>query len=276
MNRSLRGVGTGSALILLLLLAGAVSADRAPCATPETQGISVTTEVVCVGTVSNSVNLGWSISSGTLDGTLAAGETQSSMGYSEETMAVNGYTHYTKDFSVDTAGQNLIGNNIKSTRQVVFSAQLGGDGTGRMTSSEDIFLDGCGSSANAAEAYLCPFSVSGSSGVAPAYCNIVKAGSYVDVSEVSLVTTASARGVTQNADVPVALGYAIRAQGLTPTDPSSAAIGSISAYAAAHLMGGRGTTGQAGDLQYSEKTTASGIIPLFDKSFAYQSGSVRV
>lgn len=260
-------------LILLLTWGGSVMADNLPGQTPETQGITTTTVVECVGTVTNNVDLVWTTSSGPIDNIPAIGGSQVTVGYTESTVAVDGFIRYVKDFSVDTADKTVIGSNLKTNRQIQYISAGNG---GRMTSTETFLLDSMGTYTPGEDAMLCPFGATDGGGV-PAFCNIVTAGSSLDVDQVSVVTEGSVRAITANADTPAGLTYNIRAQGIPAPDGLGYASGSISAFVRAHIQEGRGTgTDKAADLQYQEVTTANGMISLFEKIIAYQSGMRRI
>ena len=119
---------------------------------------------------------------------------------------------------------------------------------------------------------FCPFGAEGS-GVIPAFCNIIEAGSHVDTEYISLVTQASSRTIMASGDTPVALNYHINAHGINTENGVVPAKGFVSAYMRVHLQGGRGENlTRASDLQYHESTSVSGSINSFVKDIIYQSG----
>jgi hypothetical protein len=258
--------------VVCLALCGPAAADRPVNQTPETQGIVTSTSIECVGTVTNTASLTWTVSTGAVNSApLGEQGATATTSYSENTMAVDGYVRYVRDFGVDTSNQVANTNNVESTRIIEFDAAADGNPVGRMISSEDILIDTAGNPASTAENMICPFGSSSSSSI-PAFCNIVQAGSDMDVTSVSVATEASSRTVAASADIPVALSYHIKATGLA----GNPAEGSISAYIRSHIMEGRGDSlNKAGDLIYKEQSTASGEITLFDKLMEYQSGMRR-
>ncbi len=259
--------------MVCLAICGPVAADRPVNQTPETQGIVTSTAIECVGTVTNTASMVWTVSTEAVNGApLSESEAIATTSYSENTMAVDGYVRYVKEFGVDTSNQVANTNNVESSRIIEFDAAADGNPMGRMISSEDILIDTAGNPASTAANMICPFGSSSSSSI-PAFCNIVQAGSDMDVTSVSVATQASSRTVAASADIPVALSYHIKATGLG----GNPAEGSISAYIRSHIMEGRGdTTDKSGDLSFEERTTASGEITLFDKLMEYQSGMRRV
>jgi hypothetical protein len=259
--------------VVCLAICGPVAADRPVNQTPETQGFVTSTAIECVGTVTNTASLTWTVSTEAVNGApLSESEAIATTSYNENTMATNGYVSYVKEFSADTSNQVANTNNVQSSRIIEFDAAADGNPMGRMISSEDILIDTAGNPASTAANMICPFGSSSSSSI-PAFCNIIQAGSDMDVTSVSVATEASSRTVAASADIPVALSYHIKATGLG----GNPAEGSISAYIRSHIMEGRGgTADKAEDMSFEEKSSASGEITLFDKLMEYQSGMRRV
>jgi hypothetical protein len=283
------------AAAMLIALTGCAMADIPVNATPETKGITVTTNINAQGTVTASDSLSWQQSSDALNAppllggntsTGAAGEVQYSAGYTEQTLAVQGVTSYTKATAIDTGNKIADKQNIAATKIVTFIAA---NEQGRMTSTEDILIDGAGNTTTSADKILCPFG-NQASGYFPPFCNVVMTGSKVDVSLASFATSASERFVAATADVPVVQAYSISLKGVTSSEGSADAIGSASAFMTAHLQDGRMvpyTADEEGaitswkavkseDISYSNTVSASGIIKAFSQSYTYQSGIRRI
>ncbi|MDD1719703.1 MAG: hypothetical protein LUQ25_06560 [Methanoregulaceae archaeon] len=309
--------------LTLMVLAGTAIADIPVNATPETKGITVATSVSAQGTVTASDSLTWQQSSDALNappllpggaapvpedfvefpwilptdrwfnapediaeyGENAAGEVQYTAGYTESTMAVQGVTSYVKTTAVDTANKIADKNNIAANRIVTFIAA---NEQGRMTSSEDILVDGAGAITTSADKILCPFGTAAGP-FFPPFCNVVMTGSKVDVSLASVSTSASERFVAATADVPVVQAYSISGKGVTSSEGSADAIGSMSAFMTAHLQDGRtliispedlhdiaARPVKSEDISFSNSASASGIIKAFGQSYTYQSGIRRV
>jgi hypothetical protein len=313
-------------VLVIVAITGCAMADIPVNATPETKGISVTTNINTQGTVTASESLSWQQSSDALNappllgggaapvpedyaywpyiqptdrwfnapesipyyGENQAGEVQYTAGYTEATMAVQGVTSYTKTTAVDTGNKIADKNNIAANKIVTFIAA---NEQGRMTSSEDILVDGAGNITTAADKILCPFGTAAGP-FFPPFCNVVMAGSKVDVSLASVSTSASERFVSATADVPVAQAYSISLKGVTSSEGSADAIGSASAFLTAHLQDGRvldispldqglpfdylGRPVKSEDISYSNTASASGIIKAFAQSYTYQSGIRRI
>jgi hypothetical protein len=212
---------------------------------------------------------------------------QYTAGYSEATLAVQGVTSYTKTTAIDTANKIADKNNIAANKIVTFIAA---NEQGRMTSSEDILVDGAGADTTAADKILCPFGTAAGP-FFPPFCNVVMTGSKVDVSLASVSTSASERFVSATADVPVVQAYSISGKGVTSSEGSADAAGSMSAFMNAHLQDGRMLDSsalfadivsdaykpvKAEDVSYVNSASASGIIKAFSQSYTYQSGIRRV
>jgi hypothetical protein len=200
---------------------------------------------------------------------LGAGTVQYTAGYNDNLMAVNGQTTFVKSMQISTANTIADQSNIKANTNLQF---IGIDG-GRATRSEDILIDGAGMATGTAGSILCPFA-SATSDVIPPFCNIVQAGSSIDTSLTSVVTSANTRFIGTDSTFPVVLNYNIAAKGITLSDgTSSPMIGSVSAFVKAHVQEARNSSAtKSEDLVYSETSSASGLINSFAKSISYQSG----
>ena len=212
------------------------------------------------------------------------GQEQFTNGYNEHTSAVSGQTDYTKSSAISTADQIPTGDNYKTSKQIAF---VGAD-AGRMTSSEDLLIDGAGTFSPLANCAACPFAQTTPPTIWPEFCNIAQMGSSVDMASVSLATQASDRFVSDTCSVPVVANYNINVHGV-----SGVAIGSVNSYLKTHIQEGRMEyvndsrysdqqyldpiyiyrPGKYEDVSYSETSTASGLITQFGKNIQYQSGT---
>jgi hypothetical protein len=136
-------------------------------------------------------------------------------------------------------------------------------------------------------------------GIIPAFCNIEQAGSAFDTTLTSTVTSADTRFVGTDATIPIVLNYNINSEGITAGNQSSPMIGSVSAYLKVHDQEARNESTINGylvpeislfpysyldgsnpqkseDLDYSEMSTASGLISKFSKSMSYSSQASAV
>jgi hypothetical protein len=148
-------------------------------------------------------------------------------------------------------------------------------------------LDGAGNTTTASDRMLCPFSAI-TTDVIPAYCNIVQTGNTYDLTVGSVTSTMSERFVSSDATNPVQVDQVFSVKPYGTTEGSIPAIGSTSAYIKAHIQESRGynnvtvrgglgvtvpsTPLKVEDLQYSETSSASGVIQQFNKVINYQSG----
>jgi|WetSurMetagenome_2_1015567.scaffolds.fasta_scaffold251074_1 hypothetical protein len=233
------------------------------------------------------------------------GEVQYTVVHTENTQALNGAsTSYEKTSTIDTQNRGPGQNNVQVSRNIQFSGGV----DGRITSQEKLVVDGAGTFGKGEDSVLCPLSSFGGTHVIPPlesdpdgefmiveedyippFCNIVQAASNLDMSAVSLVTSAAERHVAATSDYPVTLGYSIRAIGVD-NGPAS---GTITASMNVHTQDGRmqflgnvplepvgsidiyqGSLGS--EMTYVETTTATGLIREFAKSMDYQSGVARI
>ncbi|MBP1929013.1 hypothetical protein J2741_001560 [Methanolinea mesophila] len=264
-------------------------ADTGVPQVPETQGFSTSTTMSAIGTVTETdsvVNIIANCGHETLPyplGLLVRDHAEYTSTYTESTIADQGLVTYAKSMTTDTAGvptPNLF--NVETDKVVEF---IGSD-TGRMTSDENTVLDGAGISFLDSEILICPFA-SGTNNVNPAFCNIVQEGSSVDLTLGSLTTGTQQRYIMKKAsgdgdpDLPVSdpgveSDYSIKLTGFGDIP----AMGSAEASIDVHAQEGRIHLSfpvpgihdpKAEDLVYSETTTASGDISLFQKVMSYNS-----
>lgn len=297
-------------LALAILVVGMAMAEDPIPAVPETQGISTSTAVVCLGTVTETQSVTWTTSTADIrdnppldpwynafvgvetEGAIlfawenSTPERVSTTSYSDTILADNGYVELNKLSTADTGNKQANQNNLKTQKQLDFVSFA--DSMGRATTAESLLVDSISMGSQASERFMCPWAEPAGDAIPP-YCNIIEMGSTFSGSQVSMVTSASERTIAKAADIPVAVDYSV---GLSGT-------GSASAYIRAHIQEGRykdTVTNIAGvftpvvgflaieqypefdqsvDLSYSEKTTASGTIEAFSKSMSYQSGVRR-
>jgi hypothetical protein len=274
-------------MAMLIVLTGTVLADPGVPQTPETQGFATLTSVQAVGTVTETDSLVWQLTNASALAKnsvgLAQDQVQYVSSYTENTIADQGLVSYARTMEVDTA--NKVGNqyNVRADKVVEF---IGSD-TGRMISEESLLLDGAGREMETAGIMLCPFASTAYT-LYPAFCNIIEVGSTADVTIASLTTSADERHVMATADPNVAVDYTTKVTGFGDIP----AMGSATAYINVHIQEGRqgynarlnaiqgpplgkSDDPKAEDLVYSEVSTASGEISLFDKVIGYQSGMRR-
>ena len=212
------------------------------------------------------------------------GQEQFTNGYNEHTSAVSGMTDYAKSSVIDTSDQIPTGDNYQTSKQIAF---VGAD-AGRMTSTEDLLIDGAGTFSPLANCAACPFAQTKPPIIWPEFCNIAQMGSSVDMATVSLATQASDRFVSDTCNIPVVADYNINVHGIPDV-----AIGSVDSYLKTHIQEGRMEyvndslysdqkdqvpiyvyrPGKYEDVSYSETSTASGLITTFNKGIHYQSGT---
>jgi hypothetical protein len=289
-------------IVVLLAFITAVSADLLVNRTPEIQGLATATSVNVQGTVTETDSGAWvtrddlyfdvfgtddppfyGFGPGALTDPLLGDQEMVTTGYNDNIAAVSGQTTLLKSVGISTGNQIADGSNFKAATDMQYIAI----DTGRATRSEDLLIDSAGNETDPVEIYiLCPFASENLvDDDIPAHCNIAQAGSSIDTTLTSVVTSADDRFVGTDSAIPVVLNYNINAKGITLGNQSSPMIGSVSAYLKVHVQEGgetnfsgdfasavKSATTKAEDLSYSETSTASGLISGFSKSMNYQSG----
>jgi hypothetical protein len=273
-----------------MLCACTAMADTGVPQVPETQGFVTSTAMSAIGTVTETDSVTNVIANyaGNIIGPLPfpldsipyLAEYTST--YRENTVADQGVVSYTKRMTTDTAGMattNLY--NVQTNKVVEF---VGSD-TGRMTSDENSVLDGAGTWFYDDYILICPFAGS-EFNVNPAFCNIVEEGSIADLTLGSLTSSTGQRYIMDLGkpiepgwDIPVSdpgveSDYSVKLTGFGDLP----AMGSIEAYINVHAQEALQAFGphntqnlKAEDLVYSETTSASGDITLFQKVMGYHS-----
>ncbi len=289
------------ALTIVLLTVGVAFADSGEPQVEETHGFITSTLMQLLGTATETDSIATTINDGYEAGPwpwtappMAPGSVIYSSTYSEHTIADQGLVSIAKTMKYDTAGMaaenqyNLVTDRLN---------EFVGSETGRMTSQESLLLDGAGTGTLTGSSLLCPFATQGEYDIIPPFCNIVEEGSSVDLTIGSLSTQSSERFIMLAA--PAVVGtIASRNYGIAwpwpVADPGveanynvkltgfgdEPAVGSSSAYMNVHLQEGRVVIREsmfgflypkAEDLVYSEMTTTTGEITLFDKAMNYKS-----
>jgi len=234
-------------------------------ATTETQGISTSTGVVVLGTMTNSESVvmtasnmdirnnpplrQWipNVETAIIGDQLWTPERQATFSYTESVLADNGYSEFNEMQAMSTA--NVVANqdNFKSTEQFDYVAFS--DAMGRATTSESILLDLVSQGSRAADRMLCPFAT-GDAGFIPSYCNVYEMGSSFTGGQVSMITQADTNFIARSADVPTQVGYSV---GLSGT-------GSAAAWINAHVMEGR----TAGPWTFEEGPISETVLWNYD------------
>jgi hypothetical protein len=205
---------------------------------------------------------------------LAMQQAGGTVGASEDTMAVSGTTTYEKSQTVDSSPQNIAGDNLHTDKIIEFNATPGTGG--RMTSDEEVLVATEGSGSSSSSDPLCGGGIGDPGTASGASTNsIIRAGSTLDVTEVSAHTTSDARAVTDSAGTPVTLDYSIAAHGInqTPGDVTTGAVGTATAYVDANIQTGDvNATSPDGTVEYHDVTSVDGLFELA-KSVSYSSAS---
>jgi hypothetical protein len=209
------------------------------------------------------------------------GEVQYTSGYDEEMTAVAGILVFQNTMSINSANKPADEDNIAADGLVTF---IGGDG-GRLTTTEDILIDGAGAQTVSENQLNGPFS-EGINPFFPPFCDIVLSGSSVDISTGSISTKTGIKFISATADIPTTETYLIDVQGVMGSGGNTDAQGTVSAYMKGNVHEGIEEPiqrefptdplgfipGESGTLSYSETSVASGSIHSFYKNMQYQSG----
>ena len=290
-----------SVILILLFVLLPVAGDVLPQNSPETQEISVSTNILAEGSLSQGVELQWQISSEVLGANLVfrgdepepvlepepplhpGGEVQSAVSYSENTQATLGFIEYRRTGSVETSERSAVLMNVENDRLITF---VGSD-AGRLYSSEDIAMDNVGNYTSLfGMSTLCPF-LGATTDCLPGFCNRFEAGSEIDMSRVSVSTSAGVRNINGLGDpglwrpVPEvgnpALGeYSIRVTGI---GNQASSIGMASAYSEIIINEGRLELPACPILhqtiKFQEDRSVIGEITTFEYLVSYESGPIR-
>jgi hypothetical protein len=250
---------------LFLLPAGTAMADTGVNATTETQGISITTSIIAVGSFKSSSSVDW-------DG----GGYQA--GYTEKTMSNGvGQIAYEKSLTIDTSAALNGQSNIEAVKLLTFTGEDGA----HVYSDESIMVSGSGSPGLTENAAICVFAAPGSEYI-PAFCNHVLAGSTVSGGFINMQTVSDTRFIVPSADTPVALNHHVTVSPITIVDAAGVmqtypSVGDASAFMEGLIMEGRGNDIISyGTMEFAERTSVSGDIYKFDKNMHYESGFRRV
>lgn len=270
-------------IIMSGLLSGFAFADPGIPAVTETQGIDISTTVYAIGNIASSSDMQWLISNDPrgLPGIPPLNiffVTAYQSTYSEETSSNgNGLIFYDKELDVETSGQVSGQWDIEATKEIAF---VGIDGA-RITSADNIFVDGTATRYLTDQVILCPFTAFETI-LTPSYCNSADAGSLIDMSVAKVRTTTTDRFVVPSGDYPVELNHDILVTGFATDVPSR---GITSAHMDVLSQEGSGgirifdqgriillyPDAPAGQIEFSEDTMVFGDINTFEKLMHYGS-----
>jgi hypothetical protein len=248
-------------LAMLVGMTGFAMADAGVNATPETIGISTVGVVSVQGAIVSKTDL--TMKSTSMEALTAVPPmdmgTYYAATYNDDVTSTGvGLIDMTKTMDVDTNNMLVNQYNIEAFKVLNFL----GDGTSRIVSTENIFVDGTGMPIDTKEVMICVLAPAKSDWL-PAFCNLAEAGSSVDMLVGSVTTGADTRFIMKSADPGVVLDYNIR---VIDT------IGKASAYMEVFSQEAKGTTlAPFSEVKFREDTSVDGFITLFDKKFAYES-----
>jgi hypothetical protein len=245
------------AMVILIAVSGSAMAARPVPAGSESSGITVRTSAHVDGTFQSSSDLALQ---------QASGDQISTIVYSENTVAINGVTDYSKNTNIDTGNVVNGQDNVQTDRIITFEA---GDG-GRMVSDENVIVQTVGTEDTTISG-CCPWGTT-TDATLPAECETVQAGSKMDVTEVSASSSTGVRAISDSPGTTVSLDYSIDAHGVnqTPGSTENAAIGSATAYVDGNIIQGNNGTSQSTNMEYHDVTSVDGLFDL-SKDVSYTS-----
>jgi hypothetical protein len=283
----------------IFAISGCAMAAQPVPETIGTAGITSTTSIECIGTVTQSDSLTWiqsndpngapPLESATVDtgGTMAStgtgltlsgntGQIRYTSGYTSNLQVVQGTTILTKSVSLNNANQIADHNNIETNTLLTFVAS---NEAGQAVGSEDILLDGTGATATSADKSWSPFGIS-ATGLNPPFAATVNSGSSFNILLGTIDTQATQRFIAESADVPVSQTYSITGRGITSSSGTTPAGGTMSAFMNVHIQegiiedsatAGAYDIGLGSDIQYASAVSASGYISSFNQAYGYNS-----
>ena len=196
--------------------------------TPETETLTITTEIVCDRNVIESEQLNWKSSNKDLldNPPLASGEKYGKIKYNENMISSSGATNFYKDFKIDTGKTP----NVVVTKSIGYTA--GEKGSLSHAESVDMSLISSGS------------------------CAYVAAGSSMSMTEVQVATETNA----QMTRTPK-MHYEINAGGIE--GPGTLAVGTITAGISASVDDKRTSKKPGSELKLGYKTTVDGSFKFY-------------
>ena len=217
------------ALVLLIAFSGVALASRNVPSTPETETLTITTEIVCDRKVMEIEQLNWECSNKDLldNPPLASGEKYGKIKYNDNLISSNGATNFYKDFKIDTGKTP----NLEVTKNIGYTA-AGERGSLSHAESVDMTLISSGS------------------------CVYVSAGSSMSVTNVQVATETEA----QMTRTPK-MHYEIYAGGLEGL--GTPAVGTITAGMSASVDDKRTSKKPGSELKLSYKTTVDGSFEFY-------------
>jgi len=202
------------------------------------------------------------------NGKLLPGESIAVVTYSDSIRTNGGHLMLNKDINFDSQNKGNGLNNLEAEKVLTYESIDGSI----LVGSEEWSLDVAGNYADTADSIRCVFT-SAPDNVFPAFCNTVKAKSeLVNFKSGQVSTKGGIRAVAASGDVPAGLFYQIA---VTPNadSPDGYAEGTVRTSFAGSIMEARGKNDvPSATNQWSDKTSVSGSIRSFQKSFEYESG----
>ena len=247
------------AVLVFTAITGPAMAARAVAAGNENSHITTTTSASVIGIFQSQSDL--VLQQGTGSGQV------NTIAYSENTIAMNGATNYTKTTQINTGNVVNGQENLQTDRIITFEA---GDG-GRMISDENVLVQTIAAE-DTSSTGCCPWGAT-TDATLPAEIETVQAGSKLDVTEVSASSSSGVRAIVDSPGTTVSLDYSIDAHGINQTAGTSdnPAIGSATVYVDGNIQASTGNGTQAGtSMEYHDVTSVDGLFDM-SKEVSYTS-----
>lgn len=202
------------------------------------------------------------------DSRLNPGESIAIVTFSDSIMTNGGHLMLNKDIGFDSQNKGKGLSNLEVEKVLTYESIDGSF----LVGSEEWSLDVAGNYANTDDSIRCVFA-SAQESVIPAFCNVVKAKSeLINFNSGQVSTKGSLRAVAATSDVPAGLFYQIAVTPI-PGSGSGFAEGTVKTEFAGSIMEARGKSDSpSATNQWSDKTSVSGGIKNFQKTFGYESG----
>jgi len=260
------------ALLILLLLIGAVSADHLPSGMPESQIYAIKTTLSATGITDQSTSTDWIVTSGSPieSSTFNSTDRISLVQYRDSLMGNGGTLIEVKNFEFDSNSKGRSTYNIDNEKILTYKSR---DGS-HLLGAEFLMMDNMGNCTNGSSAPRCVFAEPKEI-LTPAFCNIVQAKSdLININQAKI----SSHGEIRSAggySTPAGMNYRIA----VTADKNVPAQGTVRTEFAGSIMEARDAdlltdtwNRTAATNSWKDITETTGEIRNLQKAFGYVSG----
>jgi hypothetical protein len=254
------------ALVMFSIVSGSVMAARPVPAGNESSVINVRTSSQGSGIFLAPTELVLQQGNGGLNPPLGSGGQVSTVVYTKNTVAINGKTDESMNTNINSGNVVNGQENVRTDGIITFEGEDGGG----MVSTENVLVQTIASQGTGS--MICPWE-SRTNVTSPAECETVRAGSKMDVYDVSVSSSSGVRTVSDTPGTTVSLDYSIDAHGInqTPGSLENAAIGSATAYVDGNVLESIGNgTAPGSNVEFHDLTSVDGLFDL-SKTVSYDS-----